>query len=74
MSDPKMTVEVVKKGKKKVMVITMPMNKHGEVESKSGKSWVISSSGGNKATGLDLNGDEIFVGVNAFCKKPKEEE
>jgi len=37
--------------------------------SKSGKSLVIASTGGNQTTSVLYDGKEIVVGVNAYIKK-----
>jgi hypothetical protein len=53
--------------KGKDLVITIPIS---EKDSKSGKTTVIASSGGNIGVpGLMHKGKQIFVGVNAYVKK-----
>ena len=50
------------------VVITLPIE---ENVSKSGKSLVIGSSGGNKATTAIYNGKPIYVGVNAYITRTR---
>lgn len=45
------------------LVITAPINK---VPSKSGKSILVASSGGNKETACEIDGKRITVGLNAY--------
>jgi len=58
----KMKVEI-KDGK---MVITLPISPRA---SKSGKSTVIASSGGNQPTTAQYEGQAVIVGVNAYVRK-----
>jgi len=48
------------------LVITAPINK---TPSKSGKSILIASSGGNKPTAAVIDGKNIIVGLNAYIEK-----
>jgi len=47
------------------LVITMPLNKKG-VLSGSGKSNVHASTNGNKDTGVQINGKNLILGLNAY--------
>lgn len=49
------------------LVITIPMNEPRP--SASGKTLVVASSGGNKATGAVVNGKPIIVGLNAYIQR-----
>lgn len=40
-----------------------------ESESKSGKSTVVATTGGNILTDVDYNGKKLTIGVNAYVKK-----
>ena len=51
---------------KNTLVITLPISPR---TSKSGKSTVIASSGGNMATTAEYEGKPVVVGVNAYIKK-----
>ena len=48
------------------LVITLPISAHS---SKSGKTTVIATSGGNKPTTATYNDKPIIVGVNAYIPK-----
>ena len=50
------------------LVITLPINQHPE-PSASGKTLVVASSHGNKATDAKVNGKPITVGVNAYVPR-----
>lgn len=50
------------------LVITLPINQHPE-PSASGKTLVVASSHGNKATDAKVNGKPITVGVNAYIPR-----
>lgn len=65
----KMTVEVKKVGKAKHMVISIPMI---ERVSKSGKTILIATTGGNVETGLEHNGEQITLGLNAYIPNNEE--
>lgn len=67
----KMTVEVKKVGKRKELVITMPMI---EKVSKSGKSVVVATTSGNKDTGVTYKGHNITLGVNAYIPNAEADE
>ena len=46
------------------LVITIPMQK--PAPSASGKTLVVASSRGNKATGVLVDGKPVIVGLNAY--------
>jgi hypothetical protein len=48
------------------LVITAPLKK-GAL-SKSGKSFVVATTNGNQKTGLQVDGKEIILGLNAYTK------
>lgn len=48
------------------LVITIPIDKK---PSKTGKSILIASSGGNKKTELEVDGKQVFIGLNAYIEK-----
>ena len=48
------------------ITITMPISPR---PSKSGKTTVIASSAGNKATEAEYNGKNVVVGVNCYVPK-----
>ena len=48
------------------LVIRLPISPR---TSKSGKSLVVASSGGNQKTQAEYEGQQIVVGVNAYVKK-----
>jgi len=49
------------------LIITIPL--HAPTASKSGKTLVVASSGGNKPTAATLDGKPIIIGVNACVNK-----
>ena len=64
-----MEVKVVKGN----LVITIPMNKQPFQPSKSGKTSMVCSSGGNMVTDAEVKGKDggtynVVVGLNAFIK------
>lgn len=71
MAEAKMTVEIKKVGKRKQLVITMPMI---EQVSKSGKSLVVATTSGNKNTGIDYKGQDLIIGINAYVKNEQDED
>jgi hypothetical protein len=50
------------------LVITLPIN-GTPAPSASGKTLVVASSHGNKATGAVVNGQPVVIGVNAYIHK-----
>lgn len=62
------TVQIKKSGNGKVLVITMPLNEklNAEAMSKSGKSYTVASTRGNKPAGVKVKGREVTIGVNAY--------
>lgn len=66
----KMTVEIKKIGKAKHMVVTIPMI---ERVSKSGKTILVATTGGNVETGLEFKGEEISIGLNAYIPNTEDE-
>jgi hypothetical protein len=63
MSNPTVKVEV----KGDMLVISLPIDKNPQL-SASQKNRTIASTRGNMATGIDFNGKEITIGVNAYIK------
>ena len=57
-----MKVEIVNDN----IVITMPIAKH---TSKSGKSTIVASSGGNQPTAAVVDGQPVIVGCNCYIRK-----
>ena len=51
---------------KKNLTIVIPVEKK---ESKSGKSFLIATTGGNIPTDLSVDGQPLIVSVNAYIKK-----
>lgn len=49
------------------LVIRIPMNKKPE-KSTSGKSLVVASTHGNKTTDLEIQGQKVVIGLNAYIK------
>ena len=47
------------------LTITLPIAPHS---SKSGKTTVIASTGGNKASTVQYEGKPVVIGVNAYVK------
>ncbi len=60
-----MTVVLSKDGK--TLAITVPVE---EVigPSSSGKTLIVASSHGNQATGVNINGKPLMLGMNAYIK------
>jgi hypothetical protein len=52
------------------LIITIPMNTR-PVPSATGKTLVVASSRGNKETELQVDGERVIVGVNAYIRQPK---
>ena len=48
------------------IIVTLPISPR---TSKSGKSTVIASTGGNIATSAEYEGQAVIIGVNAYVKK-----
>ena len=48
------------------MTIVLPISPR---TSKSGKSLVIASTAGNKSAGVEYDGKDVILGVNAYTKK-----
>lgn len=59
-----MQAEIKKNGKGEVLVITLDLQKPSP--STSGKTLVVASTHGNKATSLQVNGKTLTIGVNAY--------
>lgn len=49
------------------LVITIPMQT--PAPSKSGKTMVVASSGGNKATTAQVDGKPVIIGLNAYVQR-----
>jgi len=50
------------------LVIEIPINKPLKA-SKTGKSLVVASTGGNVPTGVIVEGHELVLGLNAYVKR-----
>ena len=61
-----MKVEIVTESGVEVMKITLPVKK--EV-SKSGKSILVASTGGNKTTSCIVDDKPVVIGVNAYISR-----
>lgn len=48
------------------LVIRVPMNPTPEPSKSSGKTLVVASSRGNQQTEVEVNGQKVIVGVNAY--------
>ena len=48
------------------ITITLPISKHS---SKSGKTTIVASSGGNQPTAAVVDGQPVIVGVNCYIRK-----
>ena len=48
------------------ITITLPISKH---TSKSGKSTVVATSGGNQPTAATVDGQPVICGVNCYIRK-----
>ncbi len=55
--------------KDKNLVITIPMNAKPTV-SATGKTLQVASSHGNQPTSVQVDGQPVVVGVNAYIKNP----
>ena len=51
------------------LVITLPMRKEPKL-TETKKSFTVATTGGNMETDLEINGQTLKVGVNAFYKNP----
>jgi len=54
------------------LVVTIPTNGKSLNElpdSKSGKTLILASSGGNQPTTVNIGGKPVYVGFNAYVKK-----
>lgn len=49
-------------------VLTIKIDVHAPRPSASGKTMVVASSGGNKATTVEIDGKPVIVGVNAYIR------
>lgn len=56
--------------KAKTLIITVPLMPTPEL-SKSGKTYVIASTQGNKKTGIKIQGKEVTVGAFAYIPADK---
>ena len=57
-----MKVEIVKDS----IIITLPISKH---TSKSGKSTVVATTGGNQPSTATIDGQVVIVGANCYIRK-----
>lgn len=48
------------------LIITIPLQT--PTPSSTGKTLVVATTSGNKATGVKVNGKEVILGVNAYIK------
>lgn len=60
--------ELTTEGKDTILTITCKLPKKPE-DSKSGKSQLHATTGGNLNTGLKIGGSDLIVGLNAYTKK-----
>lgn len=51
-----------------VLVITLPIDSNFP-PSKSGKTRIVATSGGNQPTSAQVNGRPVVIGVNAYFKE-----
>ena len=49
------------------LVITVPLQQ--PTPSKSGKTLLVATSGGLKLSGVEVDGKEVTIGLNAFVRK-----
>jgi hypothetical protein len=49
------------------LIITMPLEK--PTPSASGKTLVVASTYGNQKTGVEVDGKELILGLNAYIKR-----
>ena len=49
------------------LIITLPLQE--PTPSKSGKTLVVGSSGGNRETDCQVQGKNVTIGVNAYIRK-----
>jgi hypothetical protein len=49
------------------LIITIPVNTN-PAPSKSGKTLIVASSGGNFASAASVNGKAVIIGLNAYIK------
>jgi hypothetical protein len=49
------------------LIITIPMQK--PTPSASGKTLVVASTYGNQKTGVEVDGKELILGLNAYIKR-----
>lgn len=59
-------IKVEVKEKEGVAIITVPLQK--PVASKSGKSMVVGTTGGNVDTGAKYKGNDLIMGLNLYYK------
>lgn len=51
-----------------VLKVELPVNKE-EVESKSGKTYIVATTHGNQRTELEHKGRQVSIGLTAFTYK-----
>lgn len=55
------------------LIITMPLTMDGDKvklhDSKSGKTEIVASTGGNLQTALQVGGRNVVIGLNAYVPK-----
>ncbi len=52
------------------LVIKLPL-RETPIPSATGKTLVVASTHGNRPTQLKIQGQELFVGANAYIRKPR---
>ena len=50
-------------------ILTLKIPVHAPTPSKSGKTFSIATSGGNKATSATVEGQPVIIGLNAYIKQ-----
>lgn len=60
------TVKLTGEGKKQRLEISIPVSKK---DSKSGKTVLIATTGGNMVTDVEVDGKKLVIGLNAYIPK-----
>lgn len=66
-----MSKEIKVTSKNGKLLIELDMNETAPPDSKSGKTLLVASSGGNQKTEIMVKGKPLYVGVSAFIHKDK---
>jgi hypothetical protein len=61
-----MTAKLDKQGNVDVITITLPISKR---PSASGKTIVVASTNGNKPAPIEIDGQTVIIGFNAYIKR-----